>query len=86
MQVEFTAPFLRQLRKLDPDLQEEVADKVELFEQNPDYPALKVHKLKGRLKGRWSLSVNYKTRTVFQYLEKEKVVLLAVGIHHVYNE
>lgn len=85
MKVEFTAPFLRQLRKLDPDLQEEVVEKVELFSQQPDYPGLKVHKLKGRLKERWSFSVNYKTRIVFQYLIKDTVVLLAVGNHDVYK-
>lgn len=85
MHVEFTAPFLRQLRKLDPDLQEEVAEKVELFQSNPDYPGLKIHKLKERLKDRWSFSVNYKTRIVFQYLAKDRIVLLAVGNHDVYN-
>jgi len=85
MKIKFTAPFLRQLRKLDPDLQEEVAEKVELFELDPNYLSLKVHKLKGRLKDRWSFSVNYKTRIVFQYTSSEEVVLLAVGNHHVYR-
>jgi len=85
VKIYFTPPFLRQLRKLDPDLQEEVVEKVELFEKNPMYSGLKVHKLKGRLKGRWSFSVNYKTRIVFQYLSKNEVVLLAVGDHNVYK-
>lgn len=85
MKVVFTSPFLRQLKKLDPDLQEEVVEKVALFEKDPTYPALKVHKLKGRLKDRWSFSVNYKTRIVFQYLSKNEAVLLAVGDHDVYK-
>ncbi len=85
MKISFTTPFLRQLRKLDPDLQEEVVEKVELFQQDPNYKGLKVHKLKGRLKDRWSFSVNYKTRIVFQYLSSDEVILLAVGNHDVYN-
>ncbi len=84
-QVEFTAPFLIQLRKLDPDLQQEVVEKVEIFQEDPGFKGLRVHKLKGRLKDRWSFSVNYKTRIVFQYISKKKVVLLAVGNHDVYK-
>jgi addiction module RelE/StbE family toxin len=85
MIVTFTTPFLRQLKKLHPNLQEEAVEKVELFEQNPKHPSLKMHKLKGRLKDRWSFSVNYKTRIVFMYLTRDEVVLLAVGNHDVYN-
>ncbi len=34
MKITFTAPFLRQLKKLHPDLQEEAVEKVELFEKS----------------------------------------------------
>lgn len=85
MNVAYAPPFFRQLKKLEPSLQEEVFEKIELFEKNPKDPILKTHKLKGRLSGNFSFSVNYKTRIVFQYSSKEEAVLTAVGDHDVYK-
>ena len=67
------------------DLQEEVKEKVSLFKENPDHPFLKTHKLKGKLKDRYSFSVNYAYRIVFQYLSKDEAVLLCIGDHDVYK-
>ena len=85
MNVAFAPPFFRQLKKLEPNLQEEVFEKIEYFKNDPNHKMLKVHKLKGRLKDRHSFSVNYKTRIVFHYLSKNEVILLAVGDHDVYK-
>ncbi len=85
MEIFYAPPFFRQLKKLEKELQEEVFEKIELFEVDHKNPVLKVHKLKGRLNGRYSFSVNYKTRIVFQCLSKEEVVFLAVGDHDVYK-
>ncbi|MCX6808017.1 MAG: type II toxin-antitoxin system mRNA interferase toxin, RelE/StbE family [Patescibacteria group bacterium] len=81
----YTPPFLRQLKKLELGLQEEVIEKVEIFRQDPQNPALKTHKLHGRLKDRYSFSVNYKTRIVFSYLSSTQAVFLAVGDCEVYR-
>jgi mRNA-degrading endonuclease YafQ of YafQ-DinJ toxin-antitoxin module len=79
--VVFTPSFLRQLKSFEITLQEEAIAKVELFKNIKNHRALKVHKLKGRLKGRWSFSVNYRLRIVFSYISKRKVIMLAVGDH-----
>ena len=86
MKIAYAPPFFRQLKRLEKDLQEEVFDTIELVEQNIENKSLKAHKLKGRLKGRYSLSVNYRTRIVFKYLSKQEIVLLAVGNHDVYKQ
>lgn len=86
MEIGFTKAFLRQLKKLEPALQEEICEKVELFQVQPDHMSLKVHKLKGRLKDRYSFSVNYSYRGVFKYTSKTEVVLMAVGDHDVYKQ
>ncbi len=85
MKIGYAPPFFRQLKVLEPALQAEVFETIELFEKNPKNKILKVHKLKGRLAGRYSFSVNYKTRIVFQFLSRWEVVLLAVGDHDVYK-
>ncbi len=86
MEVCFKPTFVRQFKILEEDLQEEVIEKIELFKNLKKHEQLKVHKLKGRLKDRYSFSVNYKIRIVFQYLSKGKVVLLAIGSHDVYKK
>ena len=86
IEISYAPSFMRQLKHFDSELLDEVLEKVELFKDASSYKVLKVHKLKGRLKGRYSFSVNYKTRIVFNHLnKKDQVVLLAVGDHDVYN-
>lgn len=77
--------FIRQYKKLSSALQLEVKEKTELFRKDPKHSFLKTHKLKGKLKGFWSFSVNYEYRIVFQYESKNGVALLAVGTHDIYK-
>lgn len=78
--------FIRQFKKLEPALQKEVLEKIELFKKTKNHKHLKVHKLKGVLKGRYSFSINYSYRAVFNYQGKNRVVLLAIGDHDVYKK
>ena len=77
--------FIRRFRKLPPALQDEVEEKIELFRHDPHHPSLKTHKLKGKLRGSWSFSVNYQYRVVFEYESKNSVMLMTVGDHTVYD-
>jgi len=85
MEIFYAPAFIRQLKSLDPELQKEVIEKIELLKKIKNHKQLKVHKLKGRLSGRYSFSINYKTRIVFSYILKKKAILLAVGDHDVYK-
>ncbi len=86
MKVYFKPTFVRKLNLLESALQDEVLEKIELFKSEKNRKQLKVHKLNGVLSGRYSFSVNYKTRIVFSYLSKNEAVLLVVGDHDVYNK
>ncbi len=86
MKIRFLPIFVRHLNRLDPRLQLEAIEKIELFKDKGNYKQLKVHQLRGRLTRRYSFSVNYKTRIVFSYLSKNEVVLLAIGDHAVYDK
>ena len=76
--------FQRLFRKLHPDLQEEVLEKVERLKDPANHQSLKVHKLHGRLKDRYGFSVNYKIRVIFSYPKKSEALLLHVGNNDVY--
>ena len=86
MKVHFLPVFVRHLNRLDPKLQQEAIEKIELFKDRKNHDWLKVHRLHGRLAGRYSFYVNYKTRIVFCYLSKNEAVLLAIGDHAVYDK
>jgi mRNA interferase YafQ len=84
--VSFAPSFLRQLKALPDELQEEAIEKIEFFANIKNHKMLKVHKLKGRLSDRHSFSVNYNYRIVFQYATSKEVVLLAIGDHDIYKK
>ncbi|MEK7130748.1 MAG: type II toxin-antitoxin system mRNA interferase toxin, RelE/StbE family [Patescibacteria group bacterium] len=86
MKISFLPVFVKKFNKLESVLREEVLEKIEMFKDKKNHMQLKVHKLNGVLSGRYSFSVNYKTRVVFSYLSKNEAVLLAVGDHGVYKE
>ena len=83
--VAYAPSFVRQFKLLEKDLKSEVIEKIELFKNEVSQKQLRVHKLKGRLRGRFSFSVNYRFRIVFNYLSDNEAVLLAIGDHEVYK-
>lgn len=85
MQVSYKASFVRQMNKLEKNLVEEVLEKIDIFKNSLDLAILKIHKLHGQLKDKWSFSVNYKIRIIFQYESKKEIVLLAIGDHDIYK-
>ncbi len=84
--IHYTPSFLRQLKKLEQSLQEEIFEKVAIFQKNPKDTQLKTHKLKGRIQGSSSFSVNYQYRIIFETLDSNGFVLVAVGNHDVYKK
>jgi mRNA-degrading endonuclease YafQ of YafQ-DinJ toxin-antitoxin module len=84
--ISITPTFQRQFKKLEESLKDEVRQKIFLLQDKGNHESLKVHKLKGRLKNRWSFSVNYRIRIVFDYLNPKEIVLHAIGDHSVYRD
>ncbi len=81
----YTPKFIRQWKKLEPALQEEVERCLGELRKNPKQPFLKVHKLTGELKGFLSCSVNYRYRIVFEWDDTKTIAILSVGDHDIYR-
>jgi len=85
MEVGYSARFIKIYNSLEKELAEEVYEKINLFRDEKNHKILKVHKLHGKLKTEYSLSVNYKVRIIFERVGKNKAVLHAIGGHDVYK-
>lgn len=85
MEIAYKATFVKQLNKLDDDLQNEVLEKIDLFKDVKNHKTLNVHKLHGKFKEKYSFYVNYKIRVVFMWISKNEVALLVVGDHDLYK-
>ncbi|MFA6999699.1 MAG: hypothetical protein WC241_01130 [Candidatus Paceibacterota bacterium] len=77
--------FVKQFNKLDKNLKEEIAEKINLFKDRENHILLKVHKLHGKFKESYSFYVNYKIRVIFMWLREREVAFLAIGDHDIYK-
>jgi mRNA-degrading endonuclease YafQ of YafQ-DinJ toxin-antitoxin module len=68
--------------KKHPDLLGQYEKTLKLLELNPSHPSLKLHELKGKLKGLHSVSINISYRITLELLISEKdIILVNVGPH-----
>jgi mRNA-degrading endonuclease YafQ of YafQ-DinJ toxin-antitoxin module len=72
------AKFLKQ----HPDLLGQYEKTLKLLEINPRHPSLRLHALKGRLKGLHSVSINISYRISLEMIiEENQIILVNVGRH-----
>jgi len=77
--------FLDDFRKLDAEKQKRAIKSENLFRANPLHPSLRLHALKGRLEGIWSVSVTMRVRILFKRMENGDIVFLSIGHHDIYK-
>ena len=77
--------FIKMYKDLQYELKEETKKAIDAFKDPKNHKQLKVHKLHGKMNGRYSFSVNYSYRIVFEYESKNVVALLTIGDHDVYK-
>ena len=85
LELTYAPIFIKEFKKLEAFLQEEVKEKIELFKDSSNHKQLRVHKLKGPMKDRYSFSVSYSFRVVFSYASKTRVNILSLGDHDIYD-
>jgi mRNA-degrading endonuclease YafQ of YafQ-DinJ toxin-antitoxin module len=86
IEILYSPEFVRKYKKLPSSLQEEARTRIEEFQDVRNHKKLKVHKLRGELRGLNSFSVNYTFRIVFSWDTKNKTAhLQSIGDHSVYK-
>lgn len=84
-QIYYTQDFAKNLKKLPPRIQKLAIKKEDIFRKNLFTPALKTHKLTGRLKEYYSFSINKQYRILFAIEGKGKITFIDIGTHSIYQ-
>jgi len=85
MRISYSDKFLKQLSRLPKDIVEKAQAKETVFKLNPFDPRLETHKLHGRDKEAWAISINKSYRIKFIFLNGGKVLFLEIGRHDIYK-
>lgn len=68
--------------KRHPDLREQYRKALVLVQANPHHPSLRLHALKGRLKGLHCVSINLSYRITLELIvQDERIVPVNIGNH-----
>jgi len=81
----YSPKFLKRLEGLPQEIIDLTAEKVMIFEKNPWHPSLRIHSLKGKLRGYWSISINKQYRIIFDHKENGDTLFLSIGKHDIYK-
>ena len=84
MEIYYSSRFKKSYKKLDLPLRIIAKEKIRILEKNCFDPSLKTHKLKGfRF---YACSVDYDNRIIFEFVEKNKILLISIGDHSIYRK
>lgn len=84
-QLVFTDSYLKRAKKFasrHPDLRNLYQKTLQLLEQDPFHPSLRLHALAGKLDGLHSVSINLRYRLTIELLiDRETIIFINVGSH-----
>jgi len=81
MTIQFSARFKKQYKKLSKKIQDQFDDRLQLFISDPLNPRLRIHPLKGKFLGYWSMNVSGDLRVIYQRIGNELVIFVLIGTH-----
>ncbi|MFA5770380.1 MAG: type II toxin-antitoxin system mRNA interferase toxin, RelE/StbE family [Patescibacteria group bacterium] len=84
MNIRFSQDFIKLLRKIkrtDKGLIDQVNKQLKLFQLHPQHPSLRTHKLTGKMKNRWSISLSRSFRMIYILLKADEAYFVAIGTH-----
>lgn len=81
MVVRYTDKFKKQYKKLAPKIQNQFNGRLKLFIKDRSDSQLRVHPLKGKYAGYWSMNVSGDFRALFRREGDEVVIFGLIGTH-----
>lgn len=84
IKIAFSSAFkraLKQFLKKHPQKELLLLNTIDLFIADPYHPSLETHKLKDKLSGYLSFSIEYDLRIIFFFASTSEVVFVNIGSH-----
>lgn len=81
MIIQYLPKFKKQYKKLPRLFQEQFDERLKLFLTDPTSPQLRVHPLKGKYAGYWSLNVNGDLRALYIMRGDSIIIFALIGSH-----
>ena len=85
-EIHYNNQFEQQFLSLPKAIQKKASKKEKIFRENPFHPSLRLHKLKGKLDGLWSISITMKHRIIFKPLDDGVMLFVSIGMHAIYED
>lgn len=81
MTIQYLPKFKKQYKKLPKKFQSQFDERLQLFLNDPIDPKLRVHPLKGKYAGYWSMSVNGDIRALYIIKDETLIIFALIGSH-----
>lgn len=81
MIVKYEKNFKKQYKKLPQKIKIQFASRLELFMNDTTAPQLRVHPLKGKFGGYWSMNVSGDIRAIYKLQNNEIILFALIGTH-----
>ena len=82
--IHYTSDFAQAYKRLPSVIQKAVDRKDHLFRENPYYPSLRTHRLRGALEGLWSFWIMRDYGVLFEFIG-DQAIFYDVGTHDIYK-
>lgn len=84
--IHYNEDFRKQFLKLPKGIQKKACKTEALLRENAFHPSLRLDKLRGKLEGMWSISINMKNRIIFKPQQDGVILFISIGSHAIYEE
>ena len=81
----YAKKLIEKLRLLPKEIIEIAIEKEAIFRNNPLHPSLRLHELKGKLKGLWSITITKNYRIIFTRMSNGDILFVSIGKHDIYG-
>ena len=73
--------YLKKIKKKDKKLFKRIVKQLALFKIDPKHRSLRLHKLSGRLKNYWSISISKDIRIIYFLRREDEAYFFDIGTH-----
>ena len=81
MELIFSKTFKKQYKKLSPKTQKQVKNRIELWQEQPNNPLLRLHRLEGKISNFYSINITGDVRALYEVVGDDIYVYEMIGTH-----